>query len=66
MFQFTLLITLYYMMVNHLKSCKTGNKLTIKLPSQFLQGEGFLKSRVIRHVCLFITKKKLQHKHKHR
>lgn len=62
MFQLILLITLYYVMVNHLKSHKTGNKLTIKLPSQSFQGKVLLKRRVIRHVCQFITKK-LQHKH---
>lgn len=62
MFQLILLITLYYMIVNHLKTHKTGNKLTIKLPSQFFQGKVLLKMRVIRHVCLFI-KKKLQDEH---
>lgn len=57
MSQLILLITLYYLMVNHLKSHKTGNKLTIKSPLQFFQGKVLLKRRVIRHVCLFITKK---------
>lgn len=45
------------MIVNNLKSRKTGNKLTIQLPSQFFQGKVLLKRRVIRHICLFITKK---------
>lgn len=57
MLQLILSITLYYMIINNLKSHKTGNELTIKLPSQFFQGKVLLKRRVIRHVCLFITKK---------